>query len=441
MREDGCGCSSFSFCGFAVVVSAIPYVDNLIMAPKQGKPTQSRKDPPSSVAGEHNINNSHRKNERSGAPAVSSAAKHHHNDDNDNNEIHQQEEEDFCKRLKVARLSSPTEEASSPSAAAASVQKRTAVGSSDPPGSVKVTPALELAAASSPQASSSLLKTTPSSSPPPPAPAATLSPPPPRQRRHVMDLESALHKVTLLSSSLKDKQQDDDKHREYLVKPASADTITKVATVAEQRDDDHANETMEGGATAETAQVATQEEDSSSIVASPPAVWVTFRLAHPGDASKLASLYKNSEPAQNNKNKLAAASVPSSPSPSSSSGTSEEQMSLLLAEGLGDEDKPPSVYGLLAEVHEEKKDNEKRTTVTSTRVGATMLLTAGWRDQERIIRIEWYTILDDDSNKFPNLSGHVLLRLASLAVLTDSALVWTTPLPEDKDQATASATR
>lgn len=156
--------------------------------------------------------------------------------------------------------------------------------------------------------------------------------------------------------------------------------------------------------------------------------WITFRLAHMGDAATLAALYCRDKK--------------SSSSTTTTECCNEEQISLWLAEGLGDEDTPPSVFGLLAEVHQDNNDdshvkqqdndnpdnssNETKEKVSTCDLGAALLLTAAWQNNKRVIRIEWYTI----EPTYPNLAGFVWLRLASLALWTDSALAWAQPLQE-----------
>ena len=193
-----------------------------------------------------------------------------------------------------------------------------------------------------------------------PAMAKTTMSVPPFQQ--TLDLESALYKMILLSPKEQDK-------KEYLIEPC----------IQEERDD--------------------------STSKPPPALWVSFRLAHTGDAATLAALYCKR-------------SSQSSSEQQESYNQNEEQISLWLADGLGDEDTPPSVYGLLAEVYQ---DDEK---VAYHQLGAAVLLTAAWQDDQRVIRIEWYTVKPE----YLNLEGHVLLRLASLALWTDSALVWVQPM-------------
>ena len=203
-----------------------------------------------------------------------------------------------------------------------------------------------------------------------------------------LDLESALYKVTSLSGTNKSNEK-----REYLTKPAEA------------RDDD-------------TQQ---QHEGTAAVVAQ----WVTFRLAHTGDAATLAALYCSNR--TSNANGKASSQVGNK----NETTNNEEQISLWLADGLGDEDTPPSVFGLLAQVHEEEKrveakgDSTAATTTTSTKLGAALLLTTAWQNDQRVIRIEWYTI---DVARYPTLAGHVWLRLAALSLWTDSALAWTQPV-------------
>ena len=203
---------------------------------------------------------------------------------------------------------------------------------------------------------------------------------PARSPLQVLDLESALYKVTLLSPT--------KESREYLTPDDK-----------EQRRDDH-------GTTSRSTP------------------WITFRLAHMGDAATLAALYCRK------KSSLS----------STTTECNEEQISLWLAEGLGDEDTPPSVFGLLAEVHQDDDghdeqqqqqqqddpDGEKKEKVSTCELGAALLLSAAWQNNQRVIRIEWYSI----EPAYPNLAGFVWLRLASLSLWTNSALAWTQPFQE-----------
>lgn len=143
-----------------------------------------------------------------------------------------------------------------------------------------------------------------------------------------------------------------------------------------------------------------------------------------GDAATLAALYCRKSSAATDGN--------------------EEQISLWLSDGLGDENTPPSVFGLLAEVHQEEDEQQeddqgsKKEKVSSTcELGAALLLTAAWQNNQRVIRVEWYTI----EPEYPNLAGHVWLRLASLALWTNSALVWVQPLGDSSTSAAAAMSK
>jgi hypothetical protein len=258
--------------------------------------------------------------------------------------------------------------------------------------------------------------------PPPPTPSSPSSPyrSPGRRRTttRVVDLESALlgaaRPVLWATSGSSSRPDDDDNNnhadeREYLTPPSD-----------EARDDDGA-------------------------APLPRRAWVTFRVCHTGDAATLAALYcQASNNNNNNNNNSKPARLEDSPplrprtrSDSTAAAPTEEQISMWLAEGLGDEDRPPSVFGLLAEVHHEPPmDQEDDSTKegadqgspgsnTSSTLGAAVLLTTAWQDNRRVLRVEWYHLAAPFASQ---LAGHVWLRLATLAVWTDAALVWIQPL-------------
>jgi hypothetical protein len=264
--------------------------------------------------------------------------------------------------------------------------------------------------------------------PPPPTPSSSYrSPGRRRTTTRVVDLESALlgaaRPVLWATSGSSSRPDDDDNNshkdeREYLTPPSD-----------EARDDDGA-------------------------APLPRRAWVTFRVCHTGDAATLAALYCQ---AANNNNTPARLedSPPLRPrtrSDSTAAAPTEEQISMWLAEGLGDEDRPPSVFGLLAEVHHgppmDQDDATKEGTDqgspgsnngnsnNSSTLGAAVLLTTAWQDNRRVLRVEWYHLAAPFA---PQLAGHVWLRLATLAVWTDAALVWIQPLLPEM-QATKTTT-
>jgi hypothetical protein len=118
-------------------------------------------------------------------------------------------------------------------------------------------------------------------------------------------------------------------------------------------------------------------------------VWIKYRVAHSGDASMLAGCYR----------KLRG---------SGDSPKENSSLEMWLAEGLGDEDKPPFVFALLAEVFSE---------ASSVEIGSAALLTQTWSNGKRFVRVEWtYSVSDA-------VERSMWLRLASLGLLVSCDLL------------------
>lgn len=117
--------------------------------------------------------------------------------------------------------------------------------------------------------------------------------------------------------------------------------------------------------------------------------WIKYRVAHSGDASTLAGCYRKLRDSEE------------SPKENSS-------LEMWLAEGLGDEDRPPFVFALLAEVLGEG---------APARVGSAALLTQTWCDGKRFVRIEWTYSMNDPVER------SMWLRLASLGLLLSCDLL------------------
>jgi len=131
---------------------------------------------------------------------------------------------------------------------------------------------------------------------------------------------------------------------------------------------------------------------------------VSFRVGHAGDVSALASFYRKSTSEEKQ-----------SPNPVSSSSSEDTSLEVLLAEGLGDEDTPPSVFALLADVY--KEDRSKVPYLA-----AAALLTLGWQENARVLRVEWSAI-DRESEVADVLERRLWLRLSTLALMTSCQIL------------------
>jgi hypothetical protein len=134
---------------------------------------------------------------------------------------------------------------------------------------------------------------------------------------------------------------------------------------------------------------------------------VSFRVGHNGDSSALAACIR----------KLRKTDSPGSSSKAertNSTGSLEDtSLEVKLAEGLGDEDNPPCVFALFAEVHTEKDLTPK--------LGAAALLAMGWDERASALYVEWLYV-DVDLCFAVFLKKLMLLRLSAIALLTSSSI-------------------
>jgi hypothetical protein len=158
--------------------------------------------------------------------------------------------------------------------------------------------------------------------------------------------------------------------------------------------------------------------------------WVKFRVGHAGDASTLAACYQKSigNSSSDTSNRKATNGDESRPAKSEkqqtsiSNATSAEDTSLevRLAEGLGDEDTPPAIFALLAEVECLGEPDVRH-------LGAAALLSTSWEDARKVLRVEWFYVIADDDPTVPNVSNllerRMWLRLAALAMMTSCQIL------------------
>ena len=190
-------------------------------------------------------------------------------------------------------------------------------------------------------------------------------------------------------------------------------------------------------------------------------VWVSFRLAHAGDVSEIARLYREEQRRREKR--------PKDNDEEREDEGSATSLEVRFAEGLGDEDHPPVAFGILGFLHYEKKKVTKDDTVdkeesdstststnnhhapyhtTNGRLAAAVLLTEELRlgypadsiakfpeEQESctagLVRVEWMHIQGSFDRKghssrnndlAKSIGSHLWLRLASVGVLTNSPI-------------------
>jgi len=177
-----------------------------------------------------------------------------------------------------------------------------------------------------------------------------------------------------------------------------------------------------------TNKPSSDEEEVSSRECLSQDCWVNFRIGHAGDASALASCYHESKQQQQD-------DVDKSTKEPASNNNAEEDTSLevRLADGLGDEDTPPVIFALIADVSFQS-DGEKQASEKSI-LGAAALLSIDRGEDSRVLNVEWlYVSKNDKLNAVASLlERRMWLRLSALALMTScTSLV----APNTKNQKT-----
>jgi hypothetical protein len=160
--------------------------------------------------------------------------------------------------------------------------------------------------------------------------------------------------------------------------------------------------------------------ESSGIESLTSTACLKWRLGHGGDASTIAALcrqasesYRSMQHDMHSTNDITN-SLALSPT---------DELEARLADGLGDEYTPPSVFALLGELCERKcTDDAKLSSELHTvdgNVGAVALMTQVWENGLRMLQIEWLYIRRDHGLS-DLLERRLWLRLSTLALMTSS---------------------
>ena len=202
--------------------------------------------------------------------------------------------------------------------------------------------------------------------------------------------------------------------------------------------------------------------------------YLTFRIGHAGDASRLANWYREKrkipptaetckvqsevgnipkdrsqvvEEGDNDNNEQdpscsskeaevtpgaqsteneASAAIQSCAASSTLDQESASSLELWLADGLGDEDMPPSLFALLAHVNydngndkDEIEDDEETGNTKASRLAAVALLTVSWEHSERVLRVEWLQVDSDLDEQAGLIEKRMWLRLAALSLMSN----------------------
>ena len=108
--------------------------------------------------------------------------------------------------------------------------------------------------------------------------------------------------------------------------------------------------------------------------------WVQFRVGHARDASIIANFYRKS-----NANKF---DTGNNVNLSSALQKEDTSLEVRLLEGLGDEDSPPVIYALLADVECDDDDNLNL-------VGATVV-SSGWESSRKVMMVKMFYVSDEE---------------------------------------------
>lgn len=150
---------------------------------------------------------------------------------------------------------------------------------------------------------------------------------------------------------------------------------------------------------------------------------VKFRAGHTGDATAIASFFKqqrgtnridnsiNTESDEATTDKTQESKIESSPS-----------SELWLSEALGDEDTPPSLCSLLAHISSTSNGDIKAKKYKQ-QLGAAVLLTLNWEHNKRKLRVEWFHV-DTELQESKVMESRMWLRLSALALMTGSTLTF-----------------
>jgi hypothetical protein len=136
--------------------------------------------------------------------------------------------------------------------------------------------------------------------------------------------------------------------------------------------------------------------------------WLTFRIAHAGDASILATCVRKSNSYESTKDDNNSSS---NINKTLSSSTAEDtSLEVRLAEGLGDEDTPPSIFALLCDINTQNDE---------AKLAAACMFYMVWEEFSRVLLLECLFVDDTENSKLTGLiERRVWLRLCTLAKMT-----------------------
>jgi hypothetical protein len=174
------------------------------------------------------------------------------------------------------------------------------------------------------------------------------------------------------------------------------------------------------------------EADFKEYLTYDESAWVTFRVGHAGDASTIASWYRQSR--QLDQQDEVGPELEKQPAGANDEEeTTSNMLEVWLADGMGNEEEgnPPSLHTLVAHVHQPtRKTSENsssspnhKTTATKS-LGSAALITVAFVENERVLRVEWMGIDPELSRDVAaTLEERMWLRLSTLSVMTACQVV------------------
>lgn len=135
---------------------------------------------------------------------------------------------------------------------------------------------------------------------------------------------------------------------------------------------------------------------------------ISFRVGDASDASVIAKCYQ--EVAGDKEGTSGGGNAAHTDDDGTGETVKVDSLELWLENGLGDEDRPPCVFALLAYVSVAGEQDSRS-------LGGIAMLTVAWEHSQRLLKVEWFfvdpTLADGDI-----LGRRLWLRLSALALMT-----------------------
>jgi hypothetical protein len=144
-----------------------------------------------------------------------------------------------------------------------------------------------------------------------------------------------------------------------------------------------------------------------------PQKFISYRVGHAGDSSTICSLYRKTR--CNEREAVDEKCNDKNQNSNKPCSVDHDELVVRLASALGDEDTPPSVFALMAEICS-KHDIETSTSIPKE-VAAVALVSFDLENLGRILRVEWLYV-DKSLPEEDLVKRRLWLRLSALALST-----------------------